>query len=277
MAMRVATNISSINAHRTLMKNDREIQNSFAKLSSGTRINKAADDAAGLAISEGLKSQIRSTNQAKRNTNDGISMIQTAEGGLNEIGNMVVRLRELGIQAASDTVSDNERSFINTEVTQLKEEIERIAQTTKWGKQNLLDGSTDSFDFQVGVFNDDFSDRIQWDTNDNVATLDSLGLGSLDFSDKVGAQDGLKEIDTAQTEVNRIRSNIGAVQNRLTSTISNLAVMEENLSAANSRIRDTDVAEETAKLTKNQILMQANTSTLAQANGSSQMALQLIG
>jgi len=275
--MRVATNISAINAHRKMATNDRAISSSFEKLSSGSRINKAADDAAGLAISENLNAQIRSAHQAKRNTNDGISLIQTAEGGLNEISNMVVRLRELGIQAASDTVGDDERGFINAEVNQLKDEIQRVSQTTKWGKTNLLDGSTPEFDFQVGIFNDDFSDRISWDGSANVATLDSLGLSSIDFSDKVGAQQGLAELDSAQVEVSRIRSNVGAVQNRLTSTVSNLASMEENLSAANSRIRDTDIAEESAKLTKHQILMQANTSTMAQANQNNQRALQLIG
>ena len=168
MSMRVATNVSAINAQRSLQTNDRGINSSFEKLSSGSRINKAADDAAGLAISEGLKAQIRSARQAKRNAGDGISLVQTAEGGLNEIGNMIVRLRELGIQAASDTVGDTERQFIDTEVQQLKNEIERIAETTKWGTTNLLDGSTPIFDFQVGIFNNDFADRISFDAANNV-------------------------------------------------------------------------------------------------------------
>lgn len=277
MSMRVATNMSAINAHRTMQSNNRAIEKSFEKLSSGSRINRAADDAAGLAISEGLKAQIRSAHQAKRNTNDGISLIQTAEGGLQEIGNIIVRLRELGIQAASDTVGVEERGFINAEVNQLKEEMQRIADTTKWGTTNLLDGSTPVFDFQVGIFNNDNADRISWDGSSNVATIDALGLASLDFTDKAGAQGGLEELDAAQNEVNRIRANIGAVQNRLTSTVSNLASMEENLSAANSRVRDTDIAEETANLTKNQILLQANTATMAQANQKNQLALQLLG
>ncbi len=277
MSMRVATNMSAINAHRTMQGNNRAIAKSFEKLSSGSRINRAADDAAGLAISEGLKAQIRSAGQAKRNSNDAISLIQTAEGGLNEIGNMVVRLRELGIQAASDTVGADERGFINAEVNQLKEEMQRVADSTKWGTTNLLDGSTPVFDFQVGTFNNDSADRISWDGSTNVATLDSLGLTGLDFTNKIGAQTGLEELDAAQTEVNRIRANIGAVQNRLTNTVSNLASMEENLSAANSRIRDTDIAAESAELTKNQILMQANTATLAQANQKNSLALQLLG
>lgn len=277
MSMRVATNMSAINAMRTMQGNNRAIAQSFEKLSSGSRINRAADDAAGLAISEGLKAQIRSASQAKRNSNDAISLIQTAEGGLNEIGNMIVRLRELGIQAASDTVGADERSFINAEVSQLKEEMQRIADTTKWGETSLLDGTTPVFDFQVGTYNNDSADRISWDGSTNVATLDSLGLSALDFTDKNGAQTGLEELDVAQTEVNRIRANIGAVQNRLTNTVSNLASMEENLSAANSRIRDTDIAAESAELTKNQILMQANTATLAQANQKNSLALQLLG
>ena len=277
MSMRVATNISALNAHRTMQGNNRAISSSFEKLSSGSRINKAADDAAGLAISENLKAQIRSAHQAKRNSNDGISLVQTAEGGLSEIGNIIVRLRELGIQAASDTVGDDERSFINAEVGQLKDEMQRIAETTKWGTTNLLDGSTPAFDFQVGIFNSDSADRISWDASSNVATIDALGLAGVDFSDKNGAQSGLEVLDSAQTEVSRIRANIGAVQNRLTSTVSNLASMEENLSAANSRIRDTDIAAESAELTKNQILMQANTATLAQANQKNQLALQLLG
>jgi len=159
MGMRVSTNIAAINSQRNLAGAQRVMNKSMGQLASGSRINIAADDAAGLAISERLKSQIRSARQANRNANDGISMIQTAEGGLNEIGNMVTRLRELAIQAASDTVSGTERDFINKEVQQLKSEINRIAQTTKWGTTNLLDGSTPKFDFQVGLFNNESEDR----------------------------------------------------------------------------------------------------------------------
>ena len=277
MSLRVATNISAINAQRTLQKNNAAISSSFEKLSSGSRINKAADDAAGLAISEGLKAQVRSANQANRNAQDGISLVQTAEGGLAEIGNMIIRLRELGIQAASDTVGSDERSFIDAEVQQLKDEMQRISETTKWGTTNLLDGSTPVFDFQVGIFNSDSADRISFDASNNVATIDALGLTALDFTDKAGAQTGLAELDAAQTEVNRVRANLGAIQNRLTNTVSNLGSMAENLSAANMRIRDTDIAAETAELTKNQILMQANTATLAQANQKNTLALQLLG
>lgn len=277
MSMRVNTNTSAINAMKNMYSNNRNIDSSFEKLSSGSRINKAADDAAGLAISENLKAQIRSASQAMRNANDGVSLVQTAEGGLNEMSNIVIRLRELGIQAASDTVGETERGFINTEVQALKDEMERISQSTKWGKTNLLDGSTPTFDFQVGLNNSAESDRISFNSAGNVATLNSLGIKGIDFSTKEGASDALEGLDTAQTEVNRIRSNLGALQNRLVSTINNLGNQHENLSAANSRIRDADVAEASADLTRNQILMQANTATLANANQKNQLALKLIG
>lgn len=277
MSMRVNTNISSVNAMRNLYTNDRNINSNFEKMASGSRINKAADDAAGLAISENLKAQIRSASQASRNANDGVSLVQTAEGGLSELSNIVIRMRELGIQAASDTVSETERGFIDSEVQQLKSEIQRISDSTKWGKTKLLDGSTPTFDFQVGLNNSADADRISFDSSGNVATLDALGLGGIDFTTKEGAAGALETLDTAQVEVNRIRSNLGALQNRLVSTITNLGVQQETLSAANSRIRDADMAEVTADLTKNQILMQANTATLSQANQKNTLALKLIG
>lgn len=276
MSMRVTTNIASVNAMRNLSTNNRSIDSSFEKLASGSRINRAADDAAGLAISENLKAQIRSATQATRNANDGVSLVQTAEGGLNEMGNIVVRLRELAIQSASDTVGDTERGFINTEVQQLKEEMQRISDSTKWGKTKLLDGSTPVFDFQVGLNNSAESDRLSFDSSGNVATIDALGLSGIDFTSKEGAADALENLDSAQTEVNRIRSNLGALQNRLVSTINNLGIQHENLSAANSRIRDADVAETSAELTKNQILMQANTATLVNANQKNTLALKLL-
>jgi flagellin len=277
MGFRIATNIASVNAQRSLNESQAKLNSSMEKLASGSRINKSADDAAGLAISENLKAQIRSTRQANRNASDGVSLVQTAEGGLNEIGNIIVRLRELGIQAASDTVSDVERGFVNKEVQQLKDELQRISSVTTWGKTKLLDGSTPTFDFQVGVFNSDAEDRISFVASENVATLDALGLGSIDYTDKNGAQSALEQLDAAQEQVNGMRSNLGALQNRLTSTITNLGVAEENLSAANSRIRDTDIANSTAEMTRNSILLQSSTSTLAQANQKDQTALKLIG
>lgn len=277
MGFRVTTNLAAINAQRSLVGSQRSIGKSMAQLASGSRINIAADDAAGLAISENMKAQIRSVRQANRNANDGISMVQTAEGGLNEISNIIVRLRELGIQASSDTVGETERGFLDREVQALKDEVQRIASVTTWGRTKLLDGSTPSFDFQVGIYNNDVEDRISFDASTNVATLDALGLADVNYSTKEGAQQALMSLDDAQTTVNGYRSNLGALQNRLTSTVDNLSVSEENLSAANSRIRDTDVAQASAEMTRNSIMLQASTSTLAQANQVNQTALKLLG
>ena len=277
MGMRVSTNVSAINAQRNLSGSQRAIGKSMGQLASGSRINIAADDAAGLAISEGLKASIRSSAQAQRNANDGISMVQTAEGGLNEIGTFVVRLRELGIQASSDTVGEVERGFLNKEVEQLKSEVQRISAVTTWGKTKLLDGSTPTFDFQVGIYNNAEEDRISFDASQNVATLDALGLTGLDYTSKEGAQTALQSLDSAQELVNGYRANLGALQNRLTSTVDNLGVAHENMNAANSRIRDTDVAQASSEMVRNNILLQAGTSTLAQANQSNQLALKLIG
>jgi len=277
MGMRVSTNLAAINAQRNLITSQRVMAKSMGQLASGSRINIAADDAAGLAISERLKASIRSARQANRNGNDGISLVQTAEGGLNEISNIVTRLRELGIQASSDTVGDTERGFINKEVTQLSSEIGRIASTTKWGTTKLLDGTTPTYDFQVGLHNNQEEDRISFVASQNVATLDTLGLAGLDYSTKEGAQNSLTNLDAAQTTVNGYRANLGALQNRLQSTVDNLSVYEENMSAANSRIRDTDVAQASSEMTRNNILLQAGTATLAQANQSTQLALKLIG
>ena len=275
--MRVTTNIAAINAQRNLVQSQRNINTSMAQLASGSRINKSADDAAGLAISENFKSQIRSTRQAARNANDGISMVQVAEGGLNEISNITTRLRELGIQASSDTVGATERGFLNKEVEQLKSEVDRIASVTTWGSTKLLNGEAPKFDFQVGIYKNPEENRIVFDASKNNVTLSSLGLSGLDYTTKEGAQEALSKLDTAQTSVNGMRATFGALQNRLTSTVDNLGISEENLSAANSRIRDTDVAMATSEMTRNNILLQAGTSTLAQANQVNQLALKLIG
>ncbi len=277
MGFRVSTNIASINAQRSLGNSQMNIADSYAKLSSGSRINKAGDDAAGLAISEQMKAEIRSTRQANRNANDGISMVQVAEGGLNEISNIITRLRELGIQAASDTVGDVERGMVNVEVQQLKDEVQRITKSTKWGSNNLLDGTSMNFDFQVGIHNDEFEDRITFHAADNKTTLDSLGMEGIDYTSKEGAQVALALLDEAHTRVNSTRANLGALQNRLTSTVQNLSISEENISSANSRIRDTDVANATAELARNSVLLQAGTATLAQANQVPSIALKLLG
>lgn len=277
MGLRITTNMAAINGQRNLSGSQTNMQNSMAQLSSGSRINKAADDAAGLAISETFKGYIKSARQANRNANDGISMIQTAEGGLNEIGNIIIRMRELGIQASSDTVGDRERKLIDKEIQQLKSETQRISDTTTWGTTKLLDGSTPNFDFQVGMFNNPEQDRITFNGSENVATLDALGLAGVDYTSKDGAQTALSQLDEAQQRVNENRANLGALQNRLVSTSSNLGIYEENISAANSRIRDTDVAMASTEMARNNVLLQAATATLAQANQVPSLALKLLG
>ncbi len=277
MGFRINTNTASISAQRSLSVNNKKGDESLAKLSSGSRITKAADDAAGLAISEKLKSQIRSTMQADRNANDGISMIQVAEGGLNETQNILTRLRELGIQAASDTVGDTERSFTDMEYQQLKLEMQRIAEVTEFNGSKLLDGSGDIYDFQIGIKNDDFQDRIQFDAGYTNASLSNLEVDGISVDTKEGAQESLASVDNAIEQVSRFRSNLGALQNRLSSTSANLQVANENLQSANSRIRDVDYASETAENAKNGILNQAGTSVLAQANVNGQNALRLLG
>lgn len=277
MGMRITTNVASINAQRTMVSSQREISKSFAQLSSGSRITKAADDAAGLGISENLKSQIRSLAQAGRNANDGISMVQVAEGGLTETSNILTRMRELAIQASSDTVGADERKYVNGEVQQLKSEMQRISMTTRYGKTNLLDGATPDFDIQVGINNNNFEDRITFKASDIDGRIETLGVGGVEFSSKEGAQDSLMAIDAAQGVVAGYRANLGALQNRFQSTVENLGVQHENLSAANSRIRDTDVAASASESARNNILLQSSASVLSQANQIPNLALKMIG
>ena len=276
MGLRISTNMASISAQRTMSVSQRELGKSFAQLSSGSRITKAADDAAGLSISETLKSTIRGYTQAQRNANDGISMVQVSEGGLGEVSNILTRMRELGVQAASDTVGDIERGFIDKEVQQLKNEMERISRTTRWGSSNLLDGSGEEYAFQIDINNDDFNDRISFDASVQDATTANLGVDSFDFSDKEGAREALEVLEAAQRQVNGYRANLGAIQNRLISTAENIGVAVENFSAANSRIRDTDVAQSSAEAARNNILLNASVGVLAQANAQPQSALRLI-
>lgn len=277
MGFRINTNVSSLAAQRSLSVNNREAEGNLAKLSSGTRITKAADDAAGLAISEKMKSGIRSMKQADRNANDGISMVQIAEGGLNEVSSILTRMRELAVQTASDTVGDVERDMTNMEYQNLKLELDRISQVTEFNGKKLLDGSGGQYDFQVGINNDAFQDRITYDAGRVNAGLDGLGVSELDVSTKTGSQESLASLDKAIETVSGQRAFLGAIQNRLVSTSNNLQVSVENLSAANSRIRDVDYADATATKAKNDILNSAGTSVLAQANMSGQNALKLIG
>jgi len=277
MGFRINTNVASLQAQTSLNKVTKESQESFSKLSSGSRITKAADDAAGLGISEKLKAEIRSTQQASRNANDGISMVQVAEGGLNETSNILVRMRELAIQSSSDTVGDSERGMANLEYQQLKSEMERISQVTEFNGKKLLNGDADRYEFQVGTKGDEFENRIAFEAGQLNSGIESLGVGSLEIASKDGAQGSLEAVDTAIDRVSGQRAVLGSLQNRLVSTTNNLQTSVENMSAANSRIRDVDYAEETAKQARNQIISSAGTSVLAQANMSSQAALKLIG
>ena len=276
MGLRINTNVQSISAQRNLMSTKNRLNSNLRKLSSGERITRAADDAAGLAISENLKAQIRSIRQAKRNADDGISLVQTAEGGLSEVSNIVIRLRELAVQAASDTVGDTERKFSDIEFQQLKEEIQRIALSSEFNGRKLLDGTSGLVEIQIGANNNPFNDRIRYDGSTVVATLDSLGLTAESVASKEGAQMALQRLDDSLVQVNGVRAQLGALQNRLTSVLQNLGVTEENFSEANSRIRDVDVAAETADMTKNNILNQAGISVLAQANQAPTYALKLL-
>ena len=277
MGFRINTNIASIAAQRNLGVNNREMESNLSKLSSGSRITKAADDAAGLAISEKMKANIRSLKQADRNANDGISMIQTAEGGLNEVSSILTRMRELAIQTASDTVGDVERGMTNMEYQNLKQELDRISQVTEFNGHKLLDGNGKKYDFQIGVNNDEFQDRIGYDSAQVNARIDDLGVGELDVSTKESSQSSLASVDQAIEKVSGYRAFLGAIQNRLTSTSNNLQINVENLSQANSRIRDVDYADATAQQAKSSILNSAGTSVLAQANANGQNALKLIG
>jgi flagellin len=277
MGFRINTNVTALAAQRALKGNTRAVESNLNKMSSGTRITKASDDAAGLAISEKLKAQIRSVEQANRNANDGISMIQTAEGGLDEISSMLTRLRELAVQASSDTVGDTERSFTDMEYQNLKLEIERISNVTEFNGTKLLNGASDKLDFQIGIYNDQFQDRISYDAKNTNATMSSLGINDLTVSKRDTAQTSLAVVDKAIEKVSEQRSGLGAIQNRLQSTSRNLEITNENLSAANSRIRDVDYAMATADNAKLNILNQAGTSVLAQANSNGQNALRLLG
>jgi flagellin len=277
MGLRVNTNIASLNSQRHLRLTRQNLDRSLEKLSSGSRINRAGDDAAGLAISENLRAQIRGLTQAERNAQDGVSLVQVAEGGLHEISSILIRLRELAVQSASDTVGPTERKFLNTEYEALMAEIDRIANATEFNKIPLLNGAGTVFDIQVGTRNNPNVDRITFfDSSSADVTAVALGINLSSVNDKASAQNSLGAIDNAIISVSAIRADFGAMQNRLQSIINNLNIGIENMSAANSRIRDTDVAAETAELTKNNILMSAGTSVLAQANQSITNALTLL-
>lgn len=274
MGLRIATNTASIAAQRVLGKQQKRAEHSAQALASGSRIVSASDDAAGLAISENFKGQLKGISAARNNANNAISFAQVGEGGLSEVSNILVRLRELGVQAASDTVSDTERGFLNLEAKQLVQEADRIAKTTTFGNTKLLDGSGGKLEFHVGAYGGE-ENIISFDF-DADASAGSLGISGLGVADKSEARDSLESVDQAIQKVGALRANFGSMQSRLESTVSNLDVSYENLSAANSRIRDTDVAKETAEMASANILQNTAVSVLAQANQLPNVALKLV-
>ncbi len=271
MGLRVNTNIASLTAQRNLAGVTGRLQGNYARLSSGLRIATAADDAAGLAISERMRSQIRSFAAAGRNAQDGISLVQTAEGAMNEASNILTRMRELAIQSANGTLSTTDRVTIGSEVSQLISELDRIAGSTQFNGINLLDGTAATTSIQVGINANETIDVTLEDT-----TTNTLGVNAVDVSTVTASNLSLDMIDTAIDTVNTSRGNLGAAQNRLQSAIASIANVRENLSAAESRIRDVDVAMETADLTRNSIMQQAAVSVLQQANVQPQIALKLL-
>ena len=276
MGLRISTNMASMAANRALIANNSSQQKSFLRLSSGNQITEAGDDAAGLSISENLRAQIRSMVQAEKNANNGISFVKVAEGGLNEIGNILIRLRELSIQAASDTIGDKERGFINTEMQSLTSEVDRIANVTTFNGTQLLNGQADksALEFQVGIRNDE-ADRILFNVGDYDVRANTLGISDISTESIDDARESIDVIDNAISSLSGTRAGLGAMQNKLHSTTNNLAIMKENLSAARSRIADTDIAEETSNLVRANILQSAGISVLAQANNSPMQALKL--
>ena len=274
MGLRVNTNVASINAQRNLQNTTSRLGRSLERLSSGLRITRASDDAAGLAISEKFRAEIRSLQQAQRNANDGISMLQVAEAALNETSSILIRLRELAIQSANGTLGPTERQALNGEFQDLIDEINRIAEVTEFNGINILNSAGVSITFQVGTANTS-NDRIT--VSGANARASSFGLdGTVDILTQSAARGVLGLLDSAVQTVASLRARFGTAQNRLETTIRSIAVAVENTSAAESRIRDVDVASETAELTRNQVLQQAGVAVLSQANISTQIALQLL-
>ena len=274
MGIRINTNVASLNTQRHLYNSTTKFQKSMERLSSGLRINRAGDDAAGLAISEGLKADIRALDQAARNAADGISMVQVGEGALDEVSNILVRMKELAEQSMNGTLSNSERTYLDAEYTALTDEINRISDATEFNGVKLLDASGGSVDIQVGITSA-ATDQVQIDLSSD---MDSAALTTTTGVDTAAnAALAMDEIDVAINTVSATRADFGAMQNRLESSIRNITMTSENLSAANSRIRDVDVAKETASMTSFQILQQAGVSVLSQANQSSGLALSLLG
>ena len=279
MGLRVNTNVASLNAQRNLYNTTITFQKSMERLSSGLRINRSGDDAAGLAISESLKSDIRALQQASRNSADGVSLVQVAEGALDEVNNILLRLRELAQQAATETLGVDERGYLDGEFQELLDEITRISSTAEFNGIMLLDGSMGTLEVQVGIGTDPTTSAVPIDLN-QAMSADELGLtsGTVNVLGTNGdnARDAIGYIIAANAIVSGMRAGFGAAQNRMETSIRNIGMMAENLSAANSRIRDVDVALETSNMTSLQILQQAGVSILAQANMTSSLALKLM-
>jgi flagellin len=275
MSMTVRTNVASLMAQGSLSRTNKNLANSLARISSGMRINKAADDAAGLGVATNLETSVSSTRVAMRNTNDGISIIQTAESASHEVTDILQRMRELAVQSASETLDDDERSYIQDEFVQLSEEVERIASVTEFNGVALTNNTNTQIDVQVGIQNASTS-RISIDLGDLRATALGVSSTQMSLASATSAQEALDTIDTALDSVNSVRSGFGAVQNRLDSALNNSQVYTEALSAAEAGIRDTDFAEETSNLTKMQIMQQAGVAALAQAKNINQSVISLL-
>jgi flagellin len=276
MALRINTNISAMSANRWVEKNSSAEMRAQEKLSSGSRINRSSDDAAGLAVSEKLRAQIRSTTQAGRNAGDAVSIVQIAEGGLAEIGNILIRLRELSVQSASDTIDDAGRRMIDLEYRTMLDEITRTANATEYNGRKLINGTHSKLDFQIGINDDPENGRFILDLENQSNTAAALGLVGLSIATKEGSHRSMDLLDFAINAVSESRATFGAMQNSLQSIINNLKISEESQTEANSRIRDTDFAAETAERIKNRILTQSSIAILGQANISPQSALKLL-
>jgi flagellin len=275
MSISLLSNVAALNVKRHLNETNELFSQAAERLASGRRINKAGDDAAGLSISFGLEAKIRSIQVARRNSQDALSMMEVAEGGMNEVGNILVRMRELAIQASSDNVSDRERSMLDLEVGQLKEEVDRLSQATRYFDTPLLNGSGKDFTFQIGIDNNE-NNRLTYAASSLDLRASTLGVSGISLTDIDGARDAFGQIDEALIRMNAPRSQIGALQTRMHSVANNLSSYEESLTGANARIRDADIAKETADAVRGQVLQKAGISVLAQANMLPTQALKLI-
>lgn len=276
MGLRVNTNTAAMHTQFQLRNNNKSIAKSMERLASGSRINRSADDTAGMAISENTRANLRGLKQSDRNAQDGISFTQVAEGGLNQIANILLRLRDLSLQAATDTLSGENRSLIALEYNQLLAEIDRLANSTEYNGSKLLSGVGDKIDFQINTKNSDQADRISFDPAQADVSTTSLGIETSGTNTKAMAQDSLERIDRAINSVSELRGLFGSIQGRLNTASENILSNIENLSASNSRIKDVDVAEEASELARKNLMLQAGTSILAQANQQPGQALSLL-